>query len=183
MPTKRHYGVTIDLDEPTTGVITNHVPEFLGDAICDGIDLAWEEHRETCKGECNQCRCNHEGDKCSCSPHFGLRNGVTQDHAYDPCEDEHDGCGPDERGDVLIGSWKKDADGKWEPDPDAEGAEYAAIVREIYTQVVWSKTVVRVRSLCSPCFPGQADVDHDDLVTEGGYLAYDLPADMYGDHE
>ncbi len=94
---------------------------------------------------------------------------------------EHDHCGPDEHGDMLIGSWKKDVNGLYEPDPDAASAEYAAIVGEVYTQVVWSKTVVRVRDLCSPCYPGQADVEHDKLVTEGGYLAYDLPADIYGE--
>ncbi len=106
---------------------------------------------------------------------------MVKEHPYDPI-DEHEMCGPQERGTILAGSWKL-VDDKYEPDPDAPGAEYAAIIGESYAQVVWSKTVVRVRSLCSPCYPGQADVERSKIVTEGGYLAYDFPADMYGDQE
>lgn len=35
--------------------------------------------------------------------------------------------------------------------------------------VVWSRRTVR-RGLCSPCYPGQAD-----MSCEGDYLAYALP--------
>jgi hypothetical protein len=52
-------------------------------------------------------------------------------------------------------------DGKYEPDQNGKHG-YAAVVGEIYTQVLWSKTVRRVRSLCSPCYPGQADLDRPD---------------------
>ena len=31
-------------------------------------------------------------------------------------------------------------------------------------------------ALCSPCYPGQVDLD-----TPGDYLGYDLPPDIYGD--
>ena len=75
-------------------------------------------------------------------------------------------------GTVLIGSWKKDSDGLYEPD---KTGEYAAICGEIYTQVVWSKTTGK-SALCSPCYPGQCDVD-----TPGDYLYYALPADMLED--
>lgn len=80
---------------------------------------------------------------------------------------------------VLIGSWKKDEDGKYTQD---EEGEYAAIVDldQFYTtQVVWSKYTKRVK-LCSPCFPGQGDLDSPDPK---GCLAYDLPPDVYGESE
>lgn len=75
-------------------------------------------------------------------------------------------------GNVLVGGWKL-VDGKYEPDKDSPH-RYAGIVRETETQVVWSKYTARV-NLCSPCFPGQGDLD-----SSGNYLAYDLPPDVYG---
>jgi hypothetical protein len=86
--------------------------------------------------------------------------------------EEHDACFlPDSYGTVLIGSWRKDENGLWEPDKWAEKAEFSAIVNEIYTQVVWSK-YTRRSALCSPCYVGQGDLD-----TAGEFLAYDLPPD------
>ena len=171
-----HWGVALDLMKPTTGVVDVGAVEWIHDEICNGIDLSWEEHLEECKGQCDDCHCNHDG---GCMCYGGKAEGKA--HKYKPCEGEHEHCGPQEQGTVLIGSWKLDPEtDKYEPD---ETGEYAAIVGEIYAQVVWSKTVVRVSSLCSPCYPGQADLDHDKLVTEGGFLCYDFPADMYDDNE
>lgn len=160
----RHYGFTVNSDSPVTGVVQNNRIEFLDEEMFgDGaIDLAWVEHRENCKGQCEHCHCNHDGEKCFCG-HKGT-------HEYEPQEDEHEFCGPESSGDVLIGSWKL-VDGKYEPD---ETGDYAAIVRESVTQVVWSKTTKKA-ALCSPCYPGQADLD-----TPGQYLAYDLPWELYG---
>lgn len=182
-----HWGVKLDATKPTTGVVSINAVEFIFDEMHgpDAIDLAWEEHVEECRGQCNECHCNHgappEDDdpevangKCEC---YG-----EEPHDYAPIDD-HDHCGPQEQGTMLIGSWVKDEKtGKYEPD---ETGEYAAIVGEIYAQVVWSKRVVKVRSLCSPCFPGQADVEPDKIVGEDepGYYAFDFPADMYGIEE
>lgn len=135
---KMHYGVSIDTDKPTTGVLANNKVEWLGDELMDGIDLAWEEHLKECK------------------------------------EDEHDRCGPDQQGDILIGTWKKDEAGLYEPD---QTGEYAAIVRETVTQVIWSRHTDR-GALCSPCYPGQVDLD-----TPGQYLAYTLPPSIRGEEE
>jgi hypothetical protein len=96
-----------------------------------------------------------------------------EEHLAECKDEDHDRCGPQERGDMLIGSWKKDEDGKYEPD---ETGEYAAIVREFNTQVVWSKHTRRV-ALCSPCYPGQGDLD-----TPGEYLAFDLPPELYKEY-
>ena len=72
----------------------------------------------------------------------------------------------------LIGDWIKDKDneGLYTHDPNGE---YAAIVGEIYTQVVFSQHTRR-SNLCSPCYPGQGDIGSD-----GDYLAYDLPPEAY----
>ena len=70
----------------------------------------------------------------------------------------------------LIGDWILDSDGLYDYDPNGE---YAAIVRESTTQVIYSK-YTRRSGLCSPCYPGQADND-----SEGDYLSYDLPPGAY----
>ena len=158
-----HYGVLIDATKPTTGVVSNHSIEFLSEVMFESgsIDLNWEEHIKECQGLCSHCRCEHESGKCDCS---------TLEHEYDPTG-EHDNCGPRETGTVLIGGWKKDSDGKLEANRESE---YSAIVGETETQVVWSRHTTRA-SLCSPCFPGQAD-----LNTPGDVLAYCLPPEMMG---
>ena len=136
---QNHYGVTVDLTKPTTGVQQANVAEWIDDEIVNGIDLAWDEHEEECTNE------------------------------------EHYECGPEERGTVLIGSWFKNQAGQYEPDT---AGEYAAIVGEIYVQVVWSRHTKRCRP-CSPCYPGQGDLGTP--CDEGGFIAFDLPPDVYGD--
>ncbi len=165
---KLHYGVMIDLAKPTTGVVQNNSVEWLYEDADQGIDLAWEEHVAECKGKCFEC-----GEEESADVHE-----VEGGHDFE--EDDgrcHDNCGPYERGTVLAGSWRKGEDGKYEPD---ETGEYAAIVGETCTQIVWSKTTRRVRALCSPCYPGQADLDSGTAAEGEGYLAYDLPREIYG---
>ena len=71
---------------------------------------------------------------------------------------------------ILIGDWIKDSDGLYTHDPNGE---YAAIVRESVTQVVFSQHTRR-SNLCSPCYPGQGDIGSD-----GDYLVYDLPSEAY----
>lgn len=85
-------------------------------------------------------------------------------------ENDHSNCmyGGNE---VLIG-FAETKDGIFEIDPEAE---YSAIVWSPYTQVVRSKHTKRC-GLCSPCFPGQGDLD-----SEGEFLTYDLPPDVYGE--
>lgn len=69
----------------------------------------------------------------------------------------------------IIGNWKKDKHGKYHPDANGE---YAAIVNESTVQVVYSKFTKR-GNVCSPCYPGQVDLD-----STGDFLAYTLPDDM-----
>lgn len=73
---------------------------------------------------------------------------------------------------VLIGfKWNEEAE---QYDED-ESEEYSAIVGGIYTQVTRSKWVIRCE-LCSPCYPGQGDID-----TPGDFIAYCVPPDVIGD--
>ncbi len=74
---------------------------------------------------------------------------------------------------VLIGDWIK-RKGKYQP---KKSGEYSAIVREDVTQVVLSK-YTRYCALCSPCYPGQGDLD-----SQGKFLAYTLPSDLIGQKE
>jgi len=92
-------------------------------------------------------------------------------------DDHHDNCGPEGYGEVLLGSWKKDPDGKYEPDRQGK-AGYAAIYNgdPHYTvQVVWSARRVR-RGWASPCYPNQAEWN-----TPGQVRCYALPRDLTGE--
>lgn len=95
-------------------------------------------------------------------------------HLAECPNEEHDLCWESTGSDWIIGDWEKDADGLWEPNKDGERG-YSAIVREIYTQVVWSKHTQRCQ-LCSPCYPGQGN-----LGNPGDFLTFDLPKEMYGE--
>lgn len=162
-----HYGVYFDDSEPTTGVVQSNRVEWLSDEEMAGINLSYEEAEQEFRAE------------------FAREHGIEVDEVeeHDDWDEEvmnwNDGYYGDSET-YLIGSWKKDEDGhgQYVPDPDAEGAEYAAIVREFVVQVLWSKRVVRVRSMCSPCYPGQADLDSGE--EEDGILAYALPLEVMG---
>ena len=138
-----HYGKWVDSESPTTGVRSNNNIPWLNDEICSGIDLDYEESIREMEEE-----------------------GMTEEEIEKACEfyDSSDST-------YLIGGWILDTV-THEYDVDKE-SDYAAIVREDVTQIVWSKTV-KTGALCSPCYPGQVDLD-----SEGGYLAYDLPDDFY----
>lgn len=79
-----------------------------------------------------------------------------------------DSCEP--YGPVLIGSWKRTRPNRgpyvWGPD---KTGEFAAICREDVIQVVYSIKTKR-GALCSPCYPGQVDLD-----SPGDFLGYCLP--------
>ena len=110
--------------------------------------------------------------------HDEIYDGIDLDfeeHCKECPNEDHDLCWESNGSEtVLIGSWKKDDQGLYEPDKDGE---YSAICGEIYTQVVWSKHTKRC-ALCSPCYPGQGDLD-----SSGEFLCYDLPPDLYGEDD
>ncbi len=84
-------------------------------------------------------------------------------------EDDCMGCGATHE--YLIGFVK--VGNEYHPDLTAD---YSAIVRETVTQVVASR-YVQPCNRCSPCYPGQGDLD-----TPGSdYMAYTLPPDVWGE--
>lgn len=102
-------------------------------------------------------------------------NGIDlqfEEHKLDCTKENHYDCYYDEwteSGDYLIGSWIMNSEGLYEPD---RSGEYSAIVRDTDTQVEWSRYTTKC-ALCSPCYPGQGDLD-----SSGEFLAYTLPPDM-----
>lgn len=166
-----HWGITVDSGKPITGVISCNSAEWLSEESQNGIDLGYEQYIE-------QARSEHEhyprrgfgegGPGCNCEDSTECSCGGCE--TCDSLGEDYDDCGD---GTYLIGSWKTADDGKYEPDTSGE---YAAIYRagSNVTQVVWSKFASRA-ALCSPCYPGQANLD-----TAGRYLAYALPPDMFG---
>ena len=131
-----HWGVTVDSDNPVTGVINSNgiAWEFIDDEICLTCESAVAE--------------------------------IDSDESIEDKESEYEFIECDSSHEKIIGDWLKDESGKYYPD---ESKEFAAIVNESTIQVVWSKHTKR-GSLCSPCYPGQVDLD-----SEGDYLGYTLP--------
>ena len=155
---------------PIPGVVREDAPFRITDEIPFGIDLADRAHRH-CPGQCQYCRCNHGGavpadesePACTCT-------GFTA-HRYRPVPGQHRDCMPELGSEgTLIGSWNEAPDGTYSP--NAKG-DYAAIVNDGYVHVVWSRYRQKV-SLCIDRFPGQGD-----LETEGKFLAYTLPPELW----
>lgn len=154
-----HWGKWVDQSVPVTGVISiNDVSQFVSDEIqSNGIDLQYEEALG-----------NFEDD-------FMIEHGrMPNDEEYDQFNDELEGW---DSGDFLIGDWYKDDAGLWEC--NRENGEYCAIVRESTVQVVWSIYITKCKNLCSPCYPGQADVNAGIDDEDGQFLAYNLPKEAY----
>lgn len=142
-----HYGVWVDSNKPTTGVYNlNDCPEWYFGE--DYIDLDYETWLKEHKLTCEACQ---NDEYCQELEYWECQPGDTK----------------------LTGQWIKDENGEYLPD---ENGEYAAIENESTVQVVWSKTVKRFRSLCSPCYPGQCSVEPDsEVLDNSGFLAYVLP--------
>lgn len=137
-----------------TGVVNGHGVEWLHDEVYNAISLDAEEVQRA-----------YDAGELSPEDMQAWDDGLYE--FYDET--------------LLIGQWRKDEDsGQWVPDVDNPAFEYAAIwscESGSIVQVVASRWIARVRSMCSPCYPGQADLDSG----RGDILAYALPADMYGD--
>ena len=158
-----HWGIYVDSETPTTGVIgVNELNmEFIIDDMYyhGGIDLSYE-------GALDELAKSFVGKS------IDEIDRIREDF------DEHWESSPDDE--WLIGDWIKDEDGFYIHDPNGE---FAAIVRSDVVQVVFSKTIKRVRSLCSPCYPGQADLCLDGMIDtnqpDSGYLCFSLPDDYF----
>lgn len=163
-----HWGKWVNSDQPVGGVVSIHSVEWVNDECSSGreIDLTWESELIEFKADkLREYRARY-GDKRNPSPRT-VAKWVAE------CGENYDGGNYDQR--YLIGDWVKDSEGKY--DPDSAG-EYAAIVHYdggMTIQIVHSKFATRA-ALCSPCYPGQVDLD-----SVGDYLGYDLPPELYGE--
>jgi hypothetical protein len=160
----RHYGVTVDSERPTTGVLLNTEPEFLLEDVQSGIDIEWEEYCADCESRGEE----PDGDEFTGDPSTVLVGFKESPLGADVVRRSN--CLH-----YLIGRKAFVAD------PDAE---YQAVVSEVYTQVLWSRFVQRT-PLCSPCYPGQGDLDTPvgDSYSHDGFLAYTLPPAVWGDRK
>lgn len=91
-------------------------------------------------------------------------------HLKECKNEEHDDCWMNENDTYIIGFVLNPHTEKYDID---SSVEFSAIMGEIYTQVVHSKYASRC-ALCSPCFPGQGDID-----SSGDFLTYALPPKLY----
>ena len=180
-----HYGHTVD-SVPVTGVlnISDINCQALNDSMWYGINLSEDERLDEFKSHtASYISLEDYSDEVSNELsrlldsineiNFDCLSEVAQNEILERYYDFSESY-PDDT--WLMGDWTKDENDQYKPD---ETGDYAAIVNESTIQVVWSKYIIRVKSLCSPCYPGQADISVDDegdyLTSESGYLCYNLP--------
>ena len=135
------------MKEIVTGVIHNAAAMWLTEDLCNAIDLDWLEHCASCP--------NEDHDEC-----WESGGDETLLIGFIECESEN-------------GAWFEVGGVFYTID---ENAEYSAISNVPYTQIVRSLWAAECNK-CSPCYPGQGDLD-----TPGtDYLAYCLPPSMFDD--
>lgn len=174
--TINHWGHWVSSNDPVTGVVSCHNVEWIYEEIDYRAvtNLSYDGYMEQNIADMTRAWQNRQGE-----------DDMTPDE--DLLEEWRDQLGEqyEESGDTyLIGSWYfDDASKQWEVNksPDlADDDAYAAIVDCDFSggivQVVWSRFVTR-GGLCSPCCPGQVDLDN-----EGEFVGYDLPLSLYGEY-
>lgn len=163
MTTVNHWGKWVDSNEPVTGVRNANNIAYLWD-VQPEIDLGYESAKvEFMAQQLAQFQHDHGYDQ---TPSVDLV--LEWETAFDDqCELE--GYNSDR---YLIGDWLRDDNGQYEPSPNGE---YSAIVNtDVNTVQIVRSGWVRYGALCSPCYPGQVDLD-----TDGEFLGYELPPDRY----
>lgn len=146
MTTKNVYGKWMDTEKPVTGVTNgNNAPDWFNDEFYYAIDLGFVEFENELLDLHNRGLITHDEFESELENYES--NGMTT---------------------YLLGDWLQDKNLQYYPDPDGE---YSAIYdsNDNIIQVVLSKTTKRCNH-CSPCFPGQGDLDSD-----GDFLTYCLP--------
>lgn len=149
MTTVNHWGKWVNSDEPVTGVLSAN-------------SIAWEWVTDEICLTCEEIQREIESDE-------SLDEDEKQSELdFMECDGSHT---------KIIGdAWMLDTkDQKYDVIKDNPELEFAAIVRETVIQVVWSKFTQR-GALCSPCYPGQVDLD-----SKGEFLGYTLPKYLLGE--
>lgn len=135
-----HYGTWVNSNIPTTGVLNSN--NILWECIDDEICLTCEEYYQ----EIEEDDSLDEDEKQS-------------ELDWSECDSSHT---------RIFGDWILDTN-THQYTPDKEHGEFAAIENESTVQVIWSIFTKR-GALCSPCYPGQIDLD-----SAGDFLGYTLP--------
>ena len=103
---------------------------------------------------------------------YRTENGLSDD---DEIPDEWYESLEFDENEYLIGDWEKNSDGLYEIVPNCNGQGFAASIVWLggapLVVVEWSTTIEHVRALCSPCCPGQANLDSG----TGNIAAYTIP--------
>jgi len=163
-----HWGFHVFSNTPVTGVVSLNSTEWVYEE-CDYREVANLSYDEGLK--------YHIADRTAeWVTESDDTSAVPPDDLLEEWQDQYGEFYESQGDTILIGDWLKDNDGLWGADHNGSSG-YSAIVDydTNNVQVVWSTVVTRA-ALCSPCYPGQCDLD-----TEGDYLAYDLPLELYGD--
>ena len=160
-----HWGKYVFSDTPVTGVISCHSVEWIHDE-CNYHGVANLSYDGALEYFLNEKRAEWEVDN----------EGDPDEDTIEEWTYEFNDFYESQGDTILIGDWQQDNDGLWGP-IERGNKGYAAIVNydSNTIQVVWSEFVT-MGALCSPCYPGQVDLD-----TEGDYMGYDLPIDLYGE--
>ena len=101
-----------------------------------------------------------------------MDDALYSEHAAKCGNENHDDCAPQDTHEWLGGFTLVKEGGKLQWDRDIE-KNIAFDVSEVYSRVFASQWVISC-NLCSPCYPGQGDVDFD-----GEHLAYSFPPDTF----
>lgn len=161
MTTVYHYGKWVDDETPITGVVSCNNVEWIHDETMTGINITEEEAYDQAFTDWKNSL-----------PHDVEPTEDMIEHFTNQFWDYYDSQGDS----YLIGGWIQDeADGKYDIDPTSD---YSALVNyeSNLVYVLHSKYATR-SALCSPCNPGQCDLD-----TPGDFLGFDLPLDIYGNN-
>lgn len=168
--TEYHWGKWVSSDIPTTGVISCHSLEWIYEETDYRAvtNVSYDNYMEYQIGDKTREWQSEQDDP----------NATPDDDLLEEWRDQL-GEQYEESGDTyLIGDWLQDSDGQYQIDYGGTN-HFSAIVDYDFAggivQVVWSRYVTNA-ALCSPCCPGQCDLD-----SPGDYMGYDLPLDFYGD--
>ena len=112
-------------------------------------------------------------DDCTCLTCEEIIKEIELDNSIEDKESELDFLECDSSHTRIYGEWLKDDKGLYYPNPDGE---FAFIENESTIQVVHSIYITHKCKPCSPCYPGQLDVDYDYDDTE--WQAYTLPDEL-----
>lgn len=182
MSVVNHWGKWVSTSLPITGVVSLNSLEHIHDLVNggDAIDLTYEEGLKEFLREKSTERERAILDSEDDSAVYDKVAMIPTEEEIAQWTEEYNELMQyyDEPGRYLVGAWRKDDQGLYEPDDLTTENDFAAIVDydTMTAQVVSSKWAIRA-ALCSPCYPGQADVD-----TPGEFMGYDFPDWVYGDH-